>query len=322
VDIDGDLTAEDASAFRSKIAPYAKGVVAFDSLGGSLGSGLEIGRTIRLRNFATWVPDGMRCASACALAWLGGTPRYMGKHALIGFHAAYRMGSDGPAETGKGNAMMGKYLSDLGLSYSAVAYISSASPDSMTWMTKDDADRLGIEVSLLEPKTKTPATSATPRHSTDAQLVAVMRRKTAEHLVALYSALSGLDESALKMLGSVYADSVEYYGKLLSRDEVVRQTTRFIERWPQRQYKPRARSVEIQCDAATFACSAKGTLDFDARSPARNEHSFGAATFEYTFNYALTPGVPKITKEAGSVVERHKESLAPTIPGWDQLMLR
>jgi hypothetical protein len=149
-----------------------------------------------------------------------------------------------------------------------------------------------------------------------------MRRKTAEHLVALYSALSGLNEEALKMLGSVYADSVEYYGKLLSRDEVVMQTARFNERWPLRQHKPRARSVEIHCDVATLSCMAGGTLDFDARSPARNEHSFGAATFEYTFNYALSPGIPKITKENGSVVERHKQSLAPRIPVWDQHMPR
>jgi hypothetical protein len=88
----------------------------------------------------------MRCASSCALAWLGGTTRLMAPQAQIGFHAA----SDG--ETGKvtsaGNALVGAYLNKIGLPYSAVVYITSAAPEAIAWLSKSDAERLGIEVSL------------------------------------------------------------------------------------------------------------------------------------------------------------------------------
>ena len=54
----------------------ASGIV-FNSDGGNLLAGIEIGKTIRLKSFATAVLDGLRCASACAFAWLGGSPRFM-----------------------------------------------------------------------------------------------------------------------------------------------------------------------------------------------------------------------------------------------------
>jgi hypothetical protein len=41
------------------------------------------------------------------------------------------------------------YLNKIGLPYSAVVYITSASPDSIKWLSKPDAEKLGIEVSLF-----------------------------------------------------------------------------------------------------------------------------------------------------------------------------
>jgi hypothetical protein len=66
--------------------------------------------------------------------------------------------SDG--ETGKvtsaGNALVGAYLNKIGLPYSAVVYITSAAPEAIAWLSKSDAERLGIEVSLYsDPKVST-----------------------------------------------------------------------------------------------------------------------------------------------------------------------
>jgi hypothetical protein len=85
-------------------------VVLLESPGGSALAGIEIGRTIRLRNFLTWVPSGVRCASACAAAWLGGTKRLMGKSALVGFHAAYRVDQGRIAESAAANAVLALQL--------------------------------------------------------------------------------------------------------------------------------------------------------------------------------------------------------------------
>ena len=75
--IDGDLDFNDGDQFRSKTSFLSKAIISFRSDGGSVVAGIQIGETIRLKGFTTVVAGNARCASACAIAWLGGTPRLM-----------------------------------------------------------------------------------------------------------------------------------------------------------------------------------------------------------------------------------------------------
>ena len=84
VTITGRFEFGDSASFRIKTVSVSKAVVALASDGGNLDAGTQIGEAIRLKGFLTLVPDGARCASACALAWLGGTRRLMGKSAQVG----------------------------------------------------------------------------------------------------------------------------------------------------------------------------------------------------------------------------------------------
>jgi hypothetical protein len=84
--VGGELLPGDGELFRRKTNSLSYAVVAFWSSGGNLMAGIEIGETIRAKGFDTLVL--YRCASACALAWLGGAERAMAPDALIGFHAA------------------------------------------------------------------------------------------------------------------------------------------------------------------------------------------------------------------------------------------
>jgi hypothetical protein len=77
VTVDGDLQANDGDQFRSKTSFLSKAIVSFRSAGGSVVAGIQIGESIRLKGFTTVVARTARCASACAIAWLGGTPRLM-----------------------------------------------------------------------------------------------------------------------------------------------------------------------------------------------------------------------------------------------------
>src|SRR6186997_965118 len=70
--IEGIFEDGDQAEFQTKVSPYSHGVVVLDSTGGNVWASIVIGRIIRLRGFMTWVPSGATCASACALAWLGG----------------------------------------------------------------------------------------------------------------------------------------------------------------------------------------------------------------------------------------------------------
>lgn len=150
VTFDGDIVVSDAKEFHQKTATISKATVVMRSNGGNLQAGIAIGKIIRLRNYATLVPDKAYCASACAIAWLGGATRYMAASARIGFHAAFN--PDTGQETGAGNALIGSYLSQIGLPDRAVIYVTQASPQSMTWLTMSDAQEKGIEVSFASPR--------------------------------------------------------------------------------------------------------------------------------------------------------------------------
>ena len=95
---------------KAKTGTLSKAEVEFRSVGGSIVAGIKIGEAIRIKGFSTLVEEG--CASACALAWLGGIPRYATAQARIGFHAAYNAQSG--EETGVGNALVGAYLNNCG----------------------------------------------------------------------------------------------------------------------------------------------------------------------------------------------------------------
>jgi hypothetical protein len=161
--VEGVLMPDDDKLFRSRVGALTKATIGFSSDGGSLFAGIAIGKIIRLKSFATLVMSGKRCASACALAWLGGTTRYMASNAYIGFHAAYVEKEGRATETGVGNALLGSYLAQIGLSERAVFYITERSPnEELNWLSMHDAEQNGIDVKLFQG-TPTAASEAPPR---------------------------------------------------------------------------------------------------------------------------------------------------------------
>ena len=158
--VEGRLESGDDVKFRTQVGRLTRAIVDFNSDGGDLRAGIAIGKSIRLKSFATTVLEGQRCASACALAWLGGSPRYMGRSALVGFHAAYIKKEGLPSESGVGNALVGSYSTQIGLSETAVVYITQAAPTEMTWLNLRNAKQIGIEVLPFEEQT--PATKPAP----------------------------------------------------------------------------------------------------------------------------------------------------------------
>jgi len=58
VAVDGRFEAGDEIKFRTEVGRLTKAVVVFNSDGGILQAGIEIGKTIRLKSFATAVLDG------------------------------------------------------------------------------------------------------------------------------------------------------------------------------------------------------------------------------------------------------------------------
>ena len=145
----GELQPGDESRFADAALGVPAGGVVLEGPGGDLQAGIEIGKAIRLKGFATLVADDSMCASACALAWLGGRDRFMAANAMVGFHAAALAADPSHSADSVGNALVGAYLNELGLPPSAIIYITQPQPNDIQWLTIDDAERYGIAVRLL-----------------------------------------------------------------------------------------------------------------------------------------------------------------------------
>jgi peptidoglycan hydrolase-like protein with peptidoglycan-binding domain len=166
--INGELVSGDQQRFINAALPLEGAVVVLAGPGGSLVAGISIGDAIRLKNFRTVVLGSQVCASACALMWLAGTPRLLSANSRVGFHGAWREEAGGKVITSSGNALVGAYLTKLGLPYSAVAFLTRAAPDDMHWLTTQDANRLGIEVTQFDDQSSSPPPSTPNRPSNGA----------------------------------------------------------------------------------------------------------------------------------------------------------
>src|SRR5579864_4304561 len=147
IGLHGDIKPEDVATFRSAADAGGKAVVVLDSGGGAALAGIEMGKLIHLKHFATFVPEDTLCASSCALMWLAGNPRLIAPGGAVGFHAVYISQGDGKLMTsGSGNALVGAYLNQLGFSGDVIAYVTHAPPEKMGWLSEGTARAIGLDV--------------------------------------------------------------------------------------------------------------------------------------------------------------------------------
>jgi hypothetical protein len=149
--IKGPINKGDANAFRpeafSDIRLHKQVFVGLESDGGAVMDALNIGTAIHKMGWDTIVLSNKICASACALIWLAGHTRWAGPKAAIGFHAIYY--GDGNISSG-GNALVGAYLRDLGLSLKAIRYLTQAPPDGMEWLSAESAYKHDIKMQVTK----------------------------------------------------------------------------------------------------------------------------------------------------------------------------
>jgi len=307
--VEGDLELTDIELFRNKVAPLSKATVAFRSDGGSLLAGIRIGMLIRVKNFNTVVPDTAQCASACAVAWLGGAQRYMGVGSKVGFHAAYVQKAGTATESGPGNAVLGAYLDQIGLPEDAIVYITQASPSSMRWMSLEDAEQHGIEVALLPPPdapAAVPPSRAFQETATAPANPEPAQGSPAERAMAMVTSLATLwsapNAETLRGIDQFYGDKVFYHGKVLTRQAVLQDKRHFADRWPQRNYKIRPHSMTASCNGATNTCRVQGIMERQLANAAADTKSEDVAAFDISF--VRSGDALKISAETSSVTKR------------------
>lgn len=151
VSVRGQINLGDDERFTRVVLKLDEAIVLFDSPGGNLSAGLGIGRVIQLKKFLTAVDADSTCASACALAWLSGSKRFVAQPGHVGFHAAYFTNGNGQVtETGSGNALVGAYLNGLGMTTAAIQYLTERPPAEVNWLSPELAKLLGIETEFIQ----------------------------------------------------------------------------------------------------------------------------------------------------------------------------
>jgi hypothetical protein len=146
--------------------------------------------------------------------------------------------------------------------------------------------------------------AATEAHTEVADQNAVLPANTADTEAssrdlanAYLNAWSSPDDPSGEAIRRFYAQTVNFYGRGISRDELMRQKHVFAHRWPTRSYVARPDDMSVQCEPVG-GCHVSGVLDWRASDQASGRKSIGAARFEMGIHGGL------IVSEFGSVISR------------------
>lgn len=148
--VTGEIMPDDDEVFLTEVdratANGEHALVVLSSDGGALGAGMHMGLVIQEAGLPTFVPEGERCASACALAWLAGEPRMTTAASEIGFHQPYDESTGTMVASIEANAVVGHYIATIGMGPEIVSFAVSAPPEEMAWLTVPVAATLGLDV--------------------------------------------------------------------------------------------------------------------------------------------------------------------------------
>jgi hypothetical protein len=201
------------------------------------------------------------------------------------------------SESGPGNAVLGAYLNQLGLREEAIIYITQAAPNSMRWLSMEEAGQHGIEVALLPPPDLVPppvASAPQPSHAS-------LEKRATEFVLALAARWSSPNAEALRSLDRLYAANVLYNGKPIGRQAVLLDKRRFALHWPHRSYKVRPGSVSTTCIDDANLCRVQMMVDWDHQNAATASRARGSTSFEYSI--ALAGDAPRIAAESSALKE-------------------
>jgi hypothetical protein len=136
---------------------------------------------------------------------------------------------------------------------------------------------LAPSLALAQPQDERRGTQGAQTRQTAPEAVADAERRLQEY-VRVWE-----DDSLVgpRAMHAYYADRVVYYGKRMSREEVLADKRRFIRAYPQRAYAIAPGSLVTRCEGAQ--CVARATLLW-RRVSARGRESAGASRLTLVFS--------------------------------------
>lgn len=152
-----------SNAAKNELPPRL--TIVFDSPGGSIAGGMELGHLIRKNGYDTAIEmdieeeipangkSGIRtiasntmCASACSLAFLGGINRSITPDGRYGVHQFYsKDGSLNASNTQVAMVIISRYIEKMGVDRRLLDLASFADPKSIRWLEDSVVRELGID---------------------------------------------------------------------------------------------------------------------------------------------------------------------------------
>ena len=150
LELSGGMTYGTAEALQKFLdAASAVKVVHLNSMGGFVSEGILINKLLSSRNLITYTSRD--CTSACTIAFLGGSRRYLSDKARLGFHSA-SFGSLDQKTLPESNNEMRSVLTASGIPDVFVDKALATDSTSMWYPTSSDLVRAKIVTAVVDPR--------------------------------------------------------------------------------------------------------------------------------------------------------------------------
>jgi hypothetical protein len=272
---------DDLAAFSREVARNEVTAVGFDSPGGSVAKAMELGRLIRSLGLSTLQPRGLECASACALAFMGGVQR-VAQPGAIGVHRssfaddAFSSPGEAIEHVQGATAKVVGYMVEMGIDAALLEVSLAYSKDDVRYLSLSEMERYRI---VSSDRAAAPPAAPVPAKPPAAKAGANLEANVTTFVGAVINAHTWNEHAALQKLTAAYAGEVHYYGKVSQLGDVLKDKRAYFDRWPERLYAVRPQSVRVQCN--DYLCIVSGIYDWSVRSVPRNRQASGSATFRY-----------------------------------------
>lgn len=185
------------------------------------------------------------------------------------------------------------FLDSRGLSYRSARSDQQLTPSDIGEIARSFTVQIKCDDAGVHREVSAPASLPTRANRSEEQV--------ASFVAGLFAAWSSSNPAALHALQDAYADQVMYYGKVMSAHDVLHDKQKFVERWPDRDYKIVPGTLSVNCDHSINRCLVVGLTQFTASN--RGKKSSGLARFSYSIS--LGDGLV-IELENGSVIKRSR----------------
>ncbi|THK36773.1 hypothetical protein EHS39_17695 [Ensifer sp. MPMI2T] len=198
------------------------------------------------------------------------------------------------------------YLTEMGIDPQLLQLSLSISSSDIRYLTAAEMAQFRVTTSGSRANRQAVPTVEAQTPGTPPPSAALSMEAKALVFVAQYhEAWSRVNSQAMAFMRIAYADSVNFYGKEVSREDVLKEKAIFAERWPRRAYSVRHGSERVACGSI---CTISGVVEWYAHSPQRTRSSSGAADFSLIWN----PATNQILAETGRVISADKKAKDPS----------